>query len=78
MSEAYVRDLPDTPYYQDAKVREQIDTVLHTNVKLFQNLGTGSTKTERQAARVQERKNLRAVKHLDPAFIGFLLDASDE
>jgi len=67
----------NSPYHTDPLIREEIDKVLHENVKMFQNLGVSSTKSERSAAKVQERKNLRAVKDLDPEFIGALLDHSD-
>jgi hypothetical protein len=55
-----------------------IDKVLHENAKLFQNLGTDSTKSEVQAAKVLERKNLRAVIQEDPEFIKRLLAESDK
>lgn len=66
-----------SPYYTDPLIREQVDKVLHQNVKMFQNLGVSSTNSERNAVKVQERKNLRAIKELDPEFIGFLLASSD-
>ena len=47
-----------------------IDKVLEENAKLFQQLGTDSTKAEVQAAKVQERKNLRAVRDEAPELIG--------
>lgn len=68
----------NTPYYTDTEVRKTIDEVLHTNVRIFQNLGVSSSKLDRQKARVEERKNLREVKELDPDFIGFLLSNSTE
>lgn len=67
----------NSPYHTDPLIREEIDKVLHHNVKMFQNLGVSSTKSERNAVKVQERKNLRAVRDLDPEFIGSLLDHSD-
>lgn len=68
----------NSPYYTDTEVRKTIDEVLHTNVRIFQNLGVSSSKSDRQKARVEERKNLREVKELDPNFIGFLLSNSTE
>ena len=50
-----------------------IDKVLEENAKLFQQLGTDSTKAEVQAAKVQERKNLRAVRDEAPELIARLL-----
>lgn len=55
-----------------------IDEVLETNAHLFQQLGTDSTKAEIQAAKVQERKNLRAVRSVDPELVDRLLYASDK
>jgi len=63
----------DMLYYNDLSVKMQIDEVLHQNVMIFQNLGINSSKSEVQAAKVQEKKNLRAVRHLDPSFIDGLL-----
>jgi len=55
-----------------------IDKVLEENAKLFQNLGTDSTKAEVKAAKVQERKNLRAVRAEDPELIDRLLTDLDK
>ena len=61
-------------YKDDMETRRQIDKVLKTNAILMVNLGTESTKAEREHAKVAERKNLREVMHLDPAFIKALLN----
>ena len=55
-----------------------IDQVLETNAQLFQQLGTDSTKAEVKAAKVQERKNLRAVRAEDPELIDRLLTDLDK
>ena len=55
-----------------------IDEVLETNAQLFQQLGTDSTKAEVQAAKVQERKNLRSVRHYAPELIDRLLIDGDK
>ena len=55
-----------------------IDEVLETNAQLFQQLGTDSTKAEVQAAKVQERKNLRAVRDEAPELIARLLADGDK
>ena len=55
-----------------------IDKVLEENAKLFQQLGTDSTKAEVQAAKVQERKNLRAVRYEAPELIARLLADGDK
>lgn len=54
-----------------------IDEVLERNAQLFQNLGIDSTKAEVQAAKVQERKNLRAVRDEAPELIARLLADGD-
>ena len=55
-----------------------IDKVLEENAKLFQQLGIDSTKAEVQAAKVQERKNLRAVRDEAPVLIARLLADGDK
>ena len=60
-------------YHENKEVRDAIDAVLHKNVQIYQNLGVSSTKTEKYAAGVEERNGLRAVRHLDPEFIDFLI-----
>jgi len=57
---------------------KEIDEVLHRNAQLFQNLGIDSTKTEKAAAKVQERKNLRSVRHYAPELIDRLLNDGDK
>ena len=57
---------------------EVIDKVLEENAKLFQQLGTDSTKAEVQAAKVQERKNLRAIRSENPELVGRLLNDGDK
>lgn len=59
-------------------MNEKIEEALHLNAQLFQNLGTDSTKKEIEAAKIQERKNLRAVREYDPEMIAMLLRASDK
>ena len=67
-----------TPYYSDPEVRAAIDEILHINAIIFQNLGVDSSKAEIRSARAKEKENLRSVKHLDKAFINFLINASNE
>jgi len=57
---------------------KEIDEVLHRNAQLFQQLGIDSTKTEKAAAKVQERKNLRSVRHYAPELIDRLLNDGDK
>ena len=67
-----------TPYYKDPEIRAQIDDVLEANHIAVAYLGCDSTKTEREAVKLEERKSLRAIKHLDPEFIGRLITESDK
>ena len=55
-----------------------IDEVLEENAKLFQQLGIDSTKAEVQAAKIKERKNLRAVRAENPELVGRLLNDGDK
>lgn len=57
---------------------KEVDKVLERNAQLFQNLGTDSTKTEVNAAKVQERKNLRSIRHYNPELIDRLLADGDK
>jgi len=67
-----------TPYFTDPEVRAQIDAVLEANHIAVAYLGCDSTKTERENTKVEERKSLRAIKHLDPEFINRLIRDSDK
>ena len=60
-------------YYKNKEVKAKIDAVLHANAMLFQNLGKSSTKAEREAAGVAERKALREILDLDREMITMLL-----
>lgn len=57
-------------YKSCAKVRRDIDRVLHANAILFQNSDPDAKK--------KERINLQAIEHIDPEFIGFLLSVFDD
>jgi hypothetical protein len=57
---------------------KEVDEVLKRNAQLFQQLGTDSTKAEVQAAKVQERKNLRSVRHYAPELVDRLLIDGDK
>lgn len=64
-------------YYTNIEVRKQIDEILRLNAIMFANLGTDCNKGEIEKAKVQERRNLREIKHLDPQFVDMLLQACD-
>lgn len=53
-----------------------IDCVLKQNATLFQNLGTDSSKSEYEKAKLEERRKLRRIEHLDPEKIGRLIKDS--
>lgn len=57
---------------------KEIDEVLERNAKMFQQLGIDSTKAEKQAAKVQERKNLRSVRHYAPELVDRLINDGDK
>jgi len=73
----FVETRNNMSYYSNIEVRKQIDEALRLNAVMFANLGTDCSKGEIEKAKVQERKNLREVKHLDPQFIEMLLVACD-
>ena len=50
------------PYYTCNNCRSIIDTVLHTNALLFANLGSTDPKSAYERAKIEERKNLRAIR----------------
>jgi hypothetical protein len=60
-------------YYSSVEVKRQIDEVLHQNAMIFQQLGIGSSKSSIEAAKSQEKRNLKSIRHLDPSFIDGLL-----
>ena len=63
-----------TPYYTDKIVKNQIDEVLEKCAKIFTNLGSTSTVTERMSAKQQEVELIKSVRHLDPELIKTLLN----
>lgn len=63
--------------YLDNKNHKMIiDCVLEQNAKLFQNLGSDSSKSDYEKAKVAERNKLRKIQHLDPEKIGRLIKDS--
>jgi len=63
----------ELPYYMDTEVKREIDEAKHEAVKLFQNLGSSSSKEERLAAKKKEREIFESVLHLDPEYVGTML-----
>ena len=52
-------------YYTNKRIRRQIDTILHKNAIMYQNLGLGDNYNK---ARRIEKINLDAIKYLDYDF----------
>lgn len=63
-------------YHNNKEHKKIIDCVLQQNAKLFQNLGTDSSKTDYEKAKVKERQKLRKIMHLDEEKIGRLIKDS--
>jgi|TARA_B110000285_G_C15007207_1_gene554491 hypothetical protein len=63
-------------YTDSKKDKHIIDCVLRQNAELFQNLGTDSSKTEYQKAKVAERNKLRNIRDIDPEKIDRLINDS--
>lgn len=64
-------------YHENKDVRLEIDAVKEENAILFQNLGTDSTKAERDYAKNKEIENLKSVRDLDPEYIDTILHGLD-
>lgn len=63
-------------YHNNKEHKKIIDCVLQQNAKLFQNLGTDSSKSDYEKAKVKERQKLRKIMHLDEEKIGRLIKDS--
>ena len=63
-------------YHNNKEHKKIIDCVLQQNAKLFQNLGSDSSKSEYEKAKVKERQKLRKIMHLDEEKIGRLIKDS--
>ena len=63
-------------YHNNKEHKKIIDCVLEQNAKLFQNLGTDSSKSEYAKAKLSERNKLRKIAHLDEEKIGRLIKDS--
>jgi hypothetical protein len=63
-------------YHNNKEHKKIIDCVLEQNAKLFQNLGTDSSKSDYAKAKVAERNKLRKIAHFDPEKIGKLIKDS--
>ena len=63
-------------YHNNKEHKKIIDCVLQQNAKLFQNLGSDSSKSDYEKAKVKERQKLRKIMHLDEEKIGRLIKDS--
>lgn len=63
-------------YHNNKEHKKIIDCVLEQNAKMFQNLGTDSSKRDYEKAKVAERNKLRKIAHLDEEKIGRLIKDS--
>lgn len=63
-------------YHDNPEHKKIIDCVLKQNAELFQNLGTDSSRTEYEKAKISERQKLRKIQHLDEEKIGRLIKDS--
>ncbi len=64
-------------YHENEEIRKEIDAILHENATLFQNIGTDSSKLERELAKAKEISNLKSVRDLDPEYIDTILFGLD-
>lgn len=63
-------------YYNSKADKAIIDCVLQQNAKLFQNLGTDCSKADYEKAKLEERRKLRKIQHLDQEKIARLIKDS--
>tara|TARA_R110000744_G_scaffold279186_5_gene391432 strand:- start:959 stop:1165 length:207 start_codon:yes stop_codon:yes gene_type:complete len=63
-------------YRDNNKDKYIIDCVLHQNARLFQNLGSDSSKSDYNKAKVKERNKLRSIRDIDPEKIDRLITDS--
>tara|TARA_A100001201_G_scaffold35987_1_gene37981 strand:- start:1018 stop:1272 length:255 start_codon:yes stop_codon:yes gene_type:complete len=64
--------------YKTVSNEEKIDRLLFINADQYCNLGTESSKTDRQKAEINSRYIYRAIKTIDLYLGSFLLNANEE
>tara|TARA_B100001939_G_C16944307_1_gene619604 strand:- start:2911 stop:3165 length:255 start_codon:yes stop_codon:yes gene_type:complete len=64
--------------YKTVSKEEKIDRLLFINADQYCNLGTESSKTDRQKAELNSRYIYRAIKTIDLYLGAFLLKANEE
>ncbi len=64
--------------YKTVSKEEKIDRLLFINADQYCNLGTESSKTDRQKAEINSRYIYRAIKTIDLYLGAFLLKANEE
>ena len=63
-------------YTDNAEHKHIIDCVLKQNALMFANLGSDSSKSDYEKAKIKERQKLRKIQHLDPQKIERLVKDS--
>jgi len=64
------------PYTDNPEHKRIIDCVLKQNALMFANLGSDSSRSEYDKAKLKERKKLRSIHELDPEKINRLVKDS--
>ena len=72
----FVYNYIDMAYNDNKEHKRIIDCVLHQNAQLFQNLGTDSSKSEYDKAKIKERQKLRRIRDIDPEKLDRLIKES--
>jgi hypothetical protein len=65
-------------YHNCSNCRSIIDNVLRENAMMFANLGSNDPKSAYERAKIEERKNLRAIRKHDPKLIDQLIAESSD
>lgn len=63
-------------YNNNKEHKKIIDCVLMRNAIMYTNLGTDCPRSEYDKAKLEERRRLRKIQHLDPDKIGRLIKDS--
>ncbi len=63
-------------YHDNSEHKRIIDCVLERNANIFQNLGIDCSKHQYEKAKLEERRRLRKIAHLDEEKIGRLIKDS--
>ena len=64
-------------YHDNKEHKKTIDCVLEQNARLYQNLGSDSSRADYREAKVKERQMLRRIISIDKEKISRLINESD-